>query len=124
MPAYNAAPNVPAIWAGDPPAVVVNAEKPVAGTKHQQVALGSVSGDGGQHQCYLATDFAAAPSAVGVKAQHAAVDKDAAYSDVAGASSASTSDDNVMFTTNLPFVRLVTTTAPDQNMTARIGKRS
>ncbi len=123
MPAYNTQFPPPGIWPGDN-VVVVNAEQPAANTKHQQVYLGTSYGDGGQNQCYFSTSFAAAPSSVGIKAQHAAVDVDAAYTDISGASSSQTGGDNVMFTTNLPFVRLVTTTSPNQNMTARIGKRS
>jgi hypothetical protein len=127
MPAYNAnkTTNTPltAIYPGDQPAMVVNAEQPIAGTKHQQVALGRAYGQSDQHQCYAGSSFPnGAPSAAAWKVQHAAEDVDSQYTDIANANSASVTPDNIMFATSLPFIRIVTTTQPDHNMTIKVGK--
>jgi hypothetical protein len=104
--------------------VDVNAEQPASGAKMQQVSLGTMYGDGGQHQCFASASFASAPGAVSWKMQHAAVDVDSAYTDISGATSSQVGGDNITFSTNLPFVRRVITTGPGVNMTGRIGKRS
>lgn len=128
MPNYNAnvATGTPltAVYSGDAPVALFSAEKPAAAQASQQVALGGPYGEGGQHQCYAESSFPnGAPSAVSWKVQHAAVDVANAYTDIASATSALTTPDNILFVTSLPFIRIVNVTLPDQNITVKVGKK-
>lgn len=127
MPAYNAntTTNTPlnALYSGDAGFAVFNAENPANGAKSQQVALGGPYGEGGQHNCFASSSYASVPAATSWKVQHAATDVDNAYTDIANATSTNVNGDNILFSTSLPFIRVVQVTQPGVNQTIKVGKK-